>query len=41
MNDSIKRLMKDLNKIQNDPPNGINATPINDDLMNWEAVIFG
>jgi ubiquitin-conjugating enzyme E2 A len=33
--------MRDFTKLQNDPPNGITASPINDDLMQWEAVIFG
>jgi ubiquitin-protein ligase len=41
MNDSIKRLMRDFNKMQNDAPSGINASPIDDDLLRWEAVIFG
>ena len=41
MNDCIKRLMRDFTKIKNDPPDGISASPINDDLMNWEAVLFG
>ena len=41
MNDCVKRLMRDFTKMQNDPPAGISASPINDDLMNWEAVIFG
>ena len=32
--------MKDLRKMQNDPPSGVTAAPL-DDLMNWQAVIFG
>ena len=41
MNDCMKRLMRDFTKMQNDSPQGISASPINDDLMFWEAVIFG
>ncbi|CAD7966926.1 unnamed protein product [Amoebophrya sp. A25] len=36
-----KRLFRDLKKLQSDPPNGISAAPVDDDIMNWSAVIFG
>ena len=38
---AMRRLVKDLKKIENDPPEGINASPIDDTLMKWDAVIFG
>ncbi len=38
---SLKRLMLDFKRLKNDPPIGINASPIDDDLLLWEAVIFG
>lgn len=36
-----KRLLRDLKKLQSDPPNGISAAPVADDIMVWSAVIFG
>ncbi|CAD7964301.1 unnamed protein product [Amoebophrya sp. A25] len=36
-----KRLLRDLKKLQSDPPSGISAAPVEDDIMNWSAVIFG
>ena len=36
-----KRLARDLRKLQQDPPQGISAAPLNDDIMVWNAVIFG
>ena len=41
MNFSLKRLILDFKRLKNDPPIGINASPIDDDLLRWEAVIFG
>ena len=41
-NPAYRRLAHDLKKLQDDPPtSGITASPIDDELMNWEAVIFG
>lgn len=36
-----KRLMQDLKKITTDPPHGIVAAPCTDNIMVWNAVIFG
>eukprot|EP00924_Labyrinthula_sp_SR-Ha-C_P007358 snap_masked-scaffold_24-processed-gene-0.43-mRNA-1 protein AED:0.17 eAED:0.17 QI:0/-1/0/1/-1/1/1/0/134 len=36
-----KRLMRDLLSLQNDPPEGVSAAPLEDDILVWEAVIFG
>ena len=36
-----RRLLKDLRKIQNDPPNGVSACPVAENVMHWQAVIFG
>lgn len=36
-----KRLMRDWKRMQRDSPLGIKAAPIADDIMHWEAVIFG
>uniref|UniRef100_A0A0K0F6T4 Ubiquitin-conjugating enzyme E2 1 (inferred by orthology to a C. elegans protein) n=2 Tax=Strongyloides TaxID=6247 RepID=A0A0K0F6T4_STRVS len=41
MNFAAKRLMNDFKKIQQDPLAGISAAPEGDDIMKWEAVIFG
>ena len=38
---ALRRLVRDLKKFEDDPPEGINATPISDSLMEWEAVIYG
>ena len=35
-----RRLMKDLRKMQNDPPSGVTAAPLHE-LFTWQAVIFG
>ena len=41
-NTSERRLLKDLKKMQEDQSNeGISATPIDDNLHQWEALIFG
>ena len=36
-----RRLVRDLKKMQTDPPQGISASPANDDIMKWTAVMFG
>ena len=36
-----KRLMKDFKRIQNDPPQGVSASPLDNNVMAWQAVIFG
>lgn len=33
--------MRDFKKVQEEPPNGFTATPVDDNIMAWEAVIFG
>ena len=39
--DARRRLLHDFRKLKNDPPVGINASPEADDIMKWNAVIFG
>ena len=43
MADSLtrRRLIQDFRKLQNDPPSGITAAPETDNIMQWNAVIFG
>ena len=41
MSDAKKRLMQDLRKLSKCPPEGISASPNEDDIMNWTCVIFG
>ena len=36
-----KRLLHDFKKLQKDAPSGVCATPIEDNIMSWQAVIFG
>ena len=36
-----KRLLRDFQKIQSDPPEGISGTPSESNIMIWSAVIFG
>ena len=36
-----RRLMRDLKKLQTDSIDGISAAPSNDNIMLWNAVIFG
>ncbi|KAK2194325.1 bifunctional CS domain/Ubiquitin-conjugating enzyme-RWD-like/Ubiquitin-conjugating enzyme E2/HSP20-like chaperone/NudC N-terminal domain/Ubiquitin-conjugating enzyme [Babesia duncani] len=36
-----RRLLLDLRKMQQDPPFGTSAAPVGDDILKWEAVIFG
>eukprot|EP01025_Chloroclados_australasicus_P008766 TRINITY_DN13206_c0_g1_i1.p4 TRINITY_DN13206_c0_g1~~TRINITY_DN13206_c0_g1_i1.p4 ORF type:complete len:154 (-),score=19.70 TRINITY_DN13206_c0_g1_i1:499-960(-) len=36
-----KRLMRDFKRLQQDPPEGINGSPNSENIMKWNAVIFG
>lgn len=36
-----RRLIRDLKKIQNDAEDGVTAAPCEDDLLKWDAFIFG
>jgi len=36
-----RRLVRDLKKLQEDPPESIMAAPLEDNIMSWQAVIFG
>ena len=36
-----RRLVRDLKKLQTDPPSGVNAAPLESNLLVWQAVIFG
>uniref|UniRef100_A0AC35UBX7 UBIQUITIN_CONJUGAT_2 domain-containing protein n=1 Tax=Rhabditophanes sp. KR3021 TaxID=114890 RepID=A0AC35UBX7_9BILA len=36
-----KRLLRDFKKLQDDPPAGISGSPIDDNIMHWDAIIFG
>jgi len=36
-----QRLMRDFKRLQQDPPQGVNASPNADNIMLWNAVIFG
>eukprot|EP00245_Coleochaete_scutata_P009826 TRINITY_DN332_c0_g1_i1.p1 TRINITY_DN332_c0_g1~~TRINITY_DN332_c0_g1_i1.p1 ORF type:complete len:153 (+),score=26.25 TRINITY_DN332_c0_g1_i1:61-519(+) len=38
---SRKRLMRDFKRLQNDPPGGISGAPLDNNIMLWNAVIFG
>lgn len=38
---ATRRLLKDLQKIQKEEDNGINATPQEENLFTWEAIIEG
>lgn len=33
--------MRDLRRLQTDPPVGVTAAPKEDDIMTWETIIFG
>jgi ubiquitin-conjugating enzyme E2 A len=41
LNPARKRLMRDFKKILKDPPPCLTAAPNDDDIMHWQAVIFG
>jgi len=36
-----RRLMQDFHRISRDPPEGVSAAPCPDNIMQWNAVIFG
>ena len=36
-----KRLMRDFKRLQQDPPAGISGAPQDNNIMLWNAVIFG
>ncbi len=38
---SKKRLIRDFKRLSTDPPGGISGAPCADNLMIWNAVIFG
>lgn len=33
--------MRDFKKLQEEPPTGLSASPMEDSIMHWDAVIFG
>lgn len=39
--DAQRRLLRDFRKLQSDPPHGVMASPEEDNIMKWNAVIFG
>lgn len=36
-----RRLMRDFKRMQQDPPGGVSASPVADNVMMWNAVIIG
>jgi ubiquitin-conjugating enzyme E2 A len=36
-----RRLMRDFKRLQTDPPEGVSGAPCPDNVMVWNAVIFG
>lgn len=38
---SRRRLMRDFKKLQEDPPAGVSGAPTEENILFWEAVIFG
>ncbi|KAJ5077563.1 ubiquitin-conjugating enzyme e2 2 [Anaeramoeba ignava] len=38
---AARRLMRDFQKLQNDPPIGLCASPDKENIMEWTALIFG
>ncbi|KAK8798060.1 hypothetical protein WA171_005587 [Blastocystis sp. BT1] len=41
LNESGKRLLRDLKNLHKDPPAGIAASPIDNNIYKWEGVIIG
>ncbi|EAY00712.1 ubiquitin conjugating enzyme, putative [Trichomonas vaginalis G3] len=39
--DARRRLLHDFRKLKNDPQQGLSASPESDNIMSWNAVIFG
>jgi ubiquitin-conjugating enzyme E2 A len=37
----LQRLMRDFKRLRQDPPQGVNGSPNPDNIMLWNAVIFG
>lgn len=37
----LQRLMRDFKRLQTDPPQGVNGSPNPENIMEWNAVIFG
>lgn len=38
---TLQRLMRDFKRLRQDPPQGVNGSPNPDNIMLWNAVIFG
>ena len=38
---ALKRIKKELEEFERDPPTNISAKPINDDFFHWEAMLVG
>ena len=36
-----RRLMRDFKRLQTDPPAGVSGAPTDNNIMLWNAVIFG
>jgi len=36
-----RRLIRDFKQLQNDPPAGISGAPTEDNILFWNAIIFG
>eukprot|EP01103_Thecamoeba_quadrilineata_P013877 TRINITY_DN3984_c0_g1_i3.p1 TRINITY_DN3984_c0_g1~~TRINITY_DN3984_c0_g1_i3.p1 ORF type:complete len:151 (-),score=26.93 TRINITY_DN3984_c0_g1_i3:26-478(-) len=36
-----RRLLRDFQNLQSEPPNGISGAPLDDNILVWQAVIFG
>lgn len=36
-----KRLLRDFKRLQKDAPHGIQASPLENDIMSWQAIILG
>ncbi|CAH8567054.1 unnamed protein product [Heterobilharzia americana] len=41
VNPAQRRLLRDLKRLQSDPPPGICGSPVDDNVMVWNAIIFG
>ena len=38
---SRRRLIRDFKRLSSDPPGGVSGAPCGDNIMIWNAVIFG